>query len=116
MRDFRKYDIWKLSHSLTLDVYQITSSFPQEERFGIVSQLRRSSSSVPTNISEGSGRQSEKEFGQFLNIALGSISETEYLLLLSKDLLYISSENFEQLSQKAKTIKSKIFKLKEKLN
>ena len=115
MRDFKKYDIWQLSHHLTLEVYKITSLFPKEEMYGITSQLRRASSSVPTNISEGCGRNSDAEFNQFLNIALGSASETEYLLILSKDLKYIPLEVFESLDQKVNIIKSKIYKLKEKL-
>lgn len=69
MKDFRKYDIWQLSHSLTLEVYKITSDFPKEELYRLTSQLRRAASSVPTNISEGCGRQSDKEFNHFLNIA-----------------------------------------------
>ncbi|WNM19156.1 four helix bundle protein [Flavobacterium capsici] len=116
MRDFKKYDIWQLSHSLTLEVYKATSNFPNEELYGLVSQLRRASSSIPTNISEGCGRNSDKEFNQFLNIALGSANETEYLLLLSKDLNYISEEIFSDLDSKTNTIKSKIYKLKQKLN
>ncbi len=116
MRDFKKYDIWQLSHSLTLETYKMTFSFPKEELYGLTSQLRRAVSSIPTNISEGCGRQSDKEFNQFLNIALGSACETEYLLILSKDLSYISEETFEVLNKQINTIKSKIYKLKDKLN
>jgi four helix bundle protein len=112
MRDFKKYDIWQLSHSLTLEVYKTTSNFPKEELYGLTSQIRRASSSIPTNISEGCGRNSDKEFNQFLNIALGSASETEYLLILSKDLNYINIQNFENLEKEINTIKSKIYKLK----
>lgn len=90
MRDFKKYDIWQLSHLLTLEVYKLTSLFPKEEMYGLTSQIRRATSSIPTNISEGCGRNSDKEFNQFLNIALGSANETEYLLILTKDLNYIS--------------------------
>ena len=113
MRDFKKYDIWQLSHSLTLAVYKITSNFPKEEVYGLTSQIRRASSSIPTNISEGCGRNSDKEFNQFLNIALGSASETEYLLILSKDLNYINIESFEILEKEINIIKSKIYKLKQ---
>ena len=116
MRDFKKYDIWQLSHSITLEVYKITSNFPKEEIYGLTSQIRRSVASIPTNISEGCGRNSDKEFNQFLNIALGSANETEYLLILSKDLKYISEDLFLDLESKINSIKSKIFKLKEKLN
>ncbi len=116
MRDFKKYDVWQLSHSLTLEVYNITSNFPKEELYGLTSQIRRASASIATNISEGCGRNSDKEFNQFLNIALGSASETEYLLILSKDLNYIPNEKFEVLEIQINTIKSKLYKLKEKLN
>ncbi len=115
MRDFKKYDIWQLSHELTLEVYKITSTFPKEELFGISSQLRRATSSIPTNISEGCGRNSDKEFNQFLNIALGSALETEYLFILSKDLNYLNQEQFQDLELKINNIKSKIYKLKQKL-
>jgi four helix bundle protein len=115
MRDFKKYDIWQLSHSLTLEVYKITSVFPKEELFGITSQIRRSAASIPTNISEGCGRNSDKEFNQFLNIALGSALETEYLFILSKDLNYIDEANFLDFNLKINSIKSKIYKLKQKL-
>ncbi len=116
MRDFKKYDIWQLSHLLTLEIYKITTVFPKEEVYGLTSQIRRATSSIPTNISEGCGRNSDKEFNQFLNIALGSANETEYLIILSKDLNYISEEQFSDLDFKINTIKSKIYKLKEKLN
>lgn len=115
MRDFKKYDIWHLSHSLTLEVYKITANFPKEEIYGLSSQIRRAVSSIPTNISEGCGRNSDKEFNQFLNISLGSANETEYLLILSKDLNYINNEVFENLEKGINTIKSKIYKLKQKL-
>jgi four helix bundle protein len=115
MRDFKKYDIWQLSHSLTLKLYKITSDFPKEELYGLSSQIRRAAASIPTNISEGCGRNSDKEFNQFLNIALGSANETEYLLILSKDLNYINNEIFENLEKEINTIKSKIYKLKQVL-
>ena len=100
---------------LALEVYKVTSTFPKEEIFGIISQLRRATSSIPTNISEGCGRNSDKEFNQFLNIALGSALETEYLFILSKDLNYINLEKFQDFDFQINTIKSKIYKLKQKL-
>ena len=113
MRDFKKYEIWQLSHAFTLKLYTNTSSFPREEVYGLTSQIRRACASIPTNISEGCGRTSEKEFNQFLNIALGSATETEYLLILSKDLKYIDNEIFETLEKEINIIKSKIYKLKQ---
>jgi four helix bundle protein len=115
LRDFKKYDIWQLSHELTLEVYKITNRFPKEEMYGLTSQIRRASSSIPTNISEGCGRNSDAEFNQFLNIALGSALETEYLLILSKDLAYIKDDVFLNMEGKVNTIKSKIYTLKQRL-
>jgi four helix bundle protein len=104
MRDFKKYDIWQLSHTFTLRIYSNTSLFPKDELYGITSQIRRASSSIPTNISEGCGRNSDKEFNQFLNIALRSASETEYLIILSRDLNYIDTETFEILEKEINII------------
>lgn len=115
MRDFKKYDIWQLSHSLTLVIYKITCNYPKEELYGLTSQIRRASSSIPTNISEGCGRTSDKEFNYYLNIALGSACETEYLLILSKDLQYIDDEIFIHLEKEINAIKSKIYNLKKAL-
>jgi len=116
MRDFKKYDIWQLSHQITLKIYTITNSFPKDETYTLISQIRRSSMSIPTNIAEGCGRNSDKEFNQFLNIALGSASETEYLILLAKDLNYLDDSIYESLMQEINVIKSKIYTLKNKLN
>ena len=116
MRDFKKYEIWKLSHNLTLEIYKLSKNFPKEEIYGIVSQIRRASSSIPTNISEGCGRNSDADFNRFLSIALGSASETEYLLILSKDLNYIDENIFEKLNSDINLIKQKIYSLKQKLN
>ncbi|WP_445954786.1 four helix bundle protein [Yeosuana sp.] len=115
MRDFKKYDIWKLSHELTLEIYLITNSFPKEEIYGLTSQIRRSSSSIPTNISEGCGRDSDLEFNRFLTIALGSASETEYLIILAKDLTYIEDNQANILIEKVNIIKRKTHQLKQKL-
>jgi four helix bundle protein len=89
MKDFRKLDVWAKAHALTLAIYRVTAGFPTEERYGLTSQLRRAALSIPTNITEGCGRNTDAEFNRFLEIAMGSASETEYLLLLSFDLKYI---------------------------
>ena len=116
MRDFKKYDIWKLSHQFTLTIYSISTSFPKDETYNLISQIKRSALSIPTNIAEGCGRNTDKEFNQFLNIALGSATETEYLILLAKDLNYLDEVNYILLEQQINTIKSKIYTLKNKLN
>lgn len=115
MRDFKNYDVWKLSHLFTLKVYDITKSFPKDEFYGLVSQIRRASSSIPTNISEGCGRDSDTEFSRFLTIALGSASEVEYLIILSKDLNYIDNHIYSNLTEEINIIKRKIYSLKQKL-
>ncbi|WP_396182380.1 four helix bundle protein [Flavobacterium sp.] len=105
MKNFKNYEIWDLSHQFTLDIYQLTSTYPKEEIYGIMSQIRRASASIPTNISEGCGRDSDKEFNHFQNIAFGFASESEYLLTLSRDLNYISNETFESLDNQIIIIK-----------
>ena len=106
-----KLEVWKLSHQLTLQVYACSSKFPSSERYGLTSQLRRSASSVPTNIIEGQGRQYKKEFVQFLYIAKGSLDETNYHLFLAKDLKYITNETYRELYELCKRIKMMLFKL-----
>ncbi|WP_175622763.1 four helix bundle protein [Chryseobacterium schmidteae] len=112
MRDFKKYDVWQSSHKIVLDIYQMTSTFPKEELFGLTSQIGRSIVSIPNNIAEGCGRNSDKEFAQFLNIALGSLSESEYLLFLAKDLKYIIMDDFERINEELNTVKRRLYQLR----
>jgi len=91
MQRFTDLRVWQRSHALVLDVYRLTKSFPQEERYGLTAQIRRAALSVPTNISEGSKRLTGQEYSRFLNIAEGSLAETEYLLMVSRDLGYLTS-------------------------
>lgn len=116
MRDFRKYEVWQLSHQLTLKIYKISEDFPKSEIFGLTSQLRRASYSIGLNIAEGSGRISESEFRRFLGIAYGSANEVEYIILLIKDLHYISDEIFNELNEMIVRIKMMLRKLINKLN
>lgn len=95
MQRFTELKVWQRSHALVLDVYRQTARFPDHERFGLTSQLRRAAASVPTNIAEGSKRQHPQDYARFLNIAEGSLAETEYLLLLSRDLAYLPNEAAE---------------------
>ncbi|WP_317173237.1 four helix bundle protein [Cruoricaptor ignavus] len=96
-------------------IYLLSKSFPKEEQYNITSQIRRAALSIPINIAEGCGRNTDKEFNQFLNIALGSASETEYLIILCSDLEYFTEDESQLLLQQINVIKSKIFNLKEKL-
>ncbi|MXS72322.1 four helix bundle protein [Flavobacteriaceae bacterium W22] len=116
MRDFKKFEVWQLSHQLTLKIYKATRDFPKEELFGITSQIRRSFASIGYNISEGSGRNSDKEFANFINFALGSSNEAENQLILSKDLEYISEEKFQILEEELIILKKKLVALWNRLN
>jgi four helix bundle protein len=98
MRDFRELKVWHKAHSLTLDVYCATKTFPREELYGLTSQIRRAAASIGANIAEGSGKSSRADLARYLQIALGSASELENHLLLSRDLGYSISEVHEQLS------------------
>ncbi|MDP2039455.1 MAG: four helix bundle protein, partial [Ignavibacteria bacterium] len=89
MRDFRKLQIWERAHNLVLKIYETTKLLPKEELYGLTSQIRRAAVSIPTNIAEGAGKDSNKDFVRYLNIALGSLSEVQYLLFLIKELNYI---------------------------
>ncbi|HEY0056778.1 MAG TPA: four helix bundle protein [Pedobacter sp.] len=97
MRNFQDLLIWQKSHQLTLNIYKITQSFPKEEIHSLISQMRRSSSSIPTNIAEGCGRNSNPEMKRFLIYSAGSSSELEYQLILSKDLSYIPEHTYNEL-------------------
>jgi four helix bundle protein len=105
MRDFRDLNVWEKAHRLTLQVYRITKNFPSDERFGLTVQLRRASASVPTNIAEGCGRDSERELARFMSIAAGSASEVEYQILLACDLNYIQDETYRELNQQVNDVK-----------
>lgn len=82
MRNYKKYLVWQKSHELVLAIYIVTRQFPKEEIFGLVSQMKRSLSSIPTNIAEGCGRNSDKDFCRFLYIAFDSANELEYQTFL----------------------------------
>jgi four helix bundle protein len=97
VKDFRKLIVWEKAHKLTLEIYRVTSSFPREELYGLTGQLRRASVSVPANIAEGCGRDSEGELLRFMRIAMGSSSELEYEVLLAHDLGYLSNEEFKKI-------------------
>ena len=97
MRDYTKIEAWKLADDLTVAIYEQTRSFPREEIYGLTSQLRRASYSVPANIVEGSSRDSKKDYLHFLYISRGSLSETQYFVHLSRRLGYLSDAEAERL-------------------
>ena len=98
MRNYRDLKVWEKAHGLTLSVYRVTRRFPSDERFGLTSQIRRSASSIPANLAEGCGRRSDGEMSRFIQIAMGSGAELSYHLLLSRDLGFLSQEDFSSLA------------------
>lgn len=115
MNKYKNLEIWQRSVALATDVYDATKSFPKEEKYGITSQIRRCSVSVPSNIAEGAGRGSKKEFKRFLNIAYGSIYELETQLLISKNLGYLENEKHEEFSKEIDQIQKMIYSFSKKL-
>jgi four helix bundle protein len=104
LRSFRELEVWQKAHALVLDVYRVTETFPDRERFGIVGQLRRAATSIPANIAEGFGRRTTKELLQSLTISNGSLEETRYFLILSSDLKYMSTGDYDRLNRQCDSV------------
>ena len=115
MRDFRTLQVWDKAHQLTLAVYKATVTFPQTELYGLTSQTRRASTSIPANIAEGCGRDTEAELARFMHIASGSASELEYHLLLAHDLGFLQAPIYQDLHNKVTEIKRMLTAFTKKL-
>jgi four helix bundle protein len=120
MQRFTDLVVWQRSHALALEIYRLTQKFPNEERFGLTAQLRRAVASVPTNIAEGSKRKSRQEYARFLNIAEGSMAESEYLLMLTRDLGYLPEKTavsaLKEADQIARMLNSLRARVEERLS
>lgn len=106
---FKDLTVWRESHKLSLEIYRITAGFPRHELFGVTSQLRRAAVSIPTNIAEGAGRRTGKEFVHFLFIARGSAQEVKYLCLLSRDLGYLPVNEWAALDKRYSGLDAGLF-------
>ena len=115
MKDYRQLEVWMRSHQLTLAVYAATKYFPKEELFGLTNQLRRACSSIPANLAEGCGRDSDAELKRFVDIAHGSASEAEYHLRLALDLRYLTDAAHQPLAEEIGQIKRMLGALSRKL-
>lgn len=115
MRDFHQLKVWEKAHNLALTTHQLTSSFPKQELFGLTSQLRRASLSIPTNIAEGCGRHTDANFARFLQIGMGSACETEHLLLFAYELGYIQVDEYLRVQQSTEEVKRMLTSLLKKV-
>lgn len=111
MQNYKDLKVWQKAHLFTIKVYEVTKVYPKEELYSLVNQIRRAAYSIPSNIAEGCGKKSKLEFANFLNIALGSANESEYFLILSKDLLYLKEDNFNILFDLINEIKGMLISL-----
>jgi len=112
MQRFVDLRVWKLAHAFALSVYRLTEAFPAHEQFGLTSQLRRAALSIPTNIAEGSKRQSPTDYARFLNIAEGSAGECEYLLTFVRDLGLAQAEDVAALASQVASVGRMLFRLR----
>jgi four helix bundle protein len=115
LQSFRNLKVWEKAHTLTLDVYKSSTSFPREEMYGLTSQMRRSSASIGANVAEGSCREGDGDFGRFLQIAMGSASELGYHLLLARDLELLKALDYQRLSAGVTEVKRMLASLIHKL-
>lgn len=116
MRDFKTLQVWEKAHHLTLALYRATGAFPKEELYGLTSQMRRAVASIPTNIAEGCGRETNAELSRFLQIAMGSASEVEYQLLLARDLDFLTTDIYIRLNEDLLHVKRMLNSLLQKVN
>jgi four helix bundle protein len=115
VRDFHDLKVWVKAHELVLAVYRASAGFPQEEIYGLTAQLRRAAVSIAANIAEGCGRSTETEFGRFLQIAMGSASETQYHLLLARGLKFLKTADHQHLEERVTEVKRMLASLIQRL-
>ena len=115
MRDFKELKVWQKAHRLVLDIYAHSRAFPDDERFGLTAHLRKSATSIPSNVAEGCGRQGERELARFLSIAAGSATETDYQLLLARDLGYLAPEAHQKLDAQVSEVRRMLAGFMQKL-
>jgi four helix bundle protein len=116
MHRFKELLVWQKAIALTKEVYHITNRFPNQEKFGLSSQINRSAVSIPSNIAEGAGRNSNKEFIQFIGVATGSLYELETQLIIAEQIGYLKDEEFQLLLELIKEIGNMLFALKKSLD
>ncbi len=116
MQDFRNLEVWQRGRALAADLYRQTAAFPREELYGLTSQIRRCSVSIPANIAEGCGRQSDADFKRFLHVAMGSAAELESHLILAEDVCLLNHEDAQALTDRVSTLRRKLNAFIQRLN
>jgi len=116
IKDYSDLEVWQFSKEMAKDIYALTATWPQDERFGLTQQARRAAVSVMSNIAEGSGRRSAQEFMRFINIASGSLCEVESQLLLAIDLEYMDRSSVDIILAKADRISKMLYALHKSLS
>jgi four helix bundle protein len=115
LKDFRELQVWDKAHKLTLKAYRLTECFPKHELFGLASQIRRCSASIPANIAEGCGRVGNSELHRFLQIACGSANELEYHFILARDLGYVADSHHAEIEKQLLEMKRMLVSLTRKV-
>jgi four helix bundle protein len=115
MKNYRDLNVWKKAHELVLLIYKYTKTFPKEEQFNLISQLRRAGTSIPTNIAEGCGKFTQRDFANYLQTSQGSTQEVEYLLFLSYDLGYLKHDDYKGLDLQVNEVKAMLISLIKKV-
>jgi four helix bundle protein len=116
MHRFKELTVWQKAVDLAVDIYQVTKKFPSDERFGLISQINRCGVSVPSNIAEGAGRNTDGEFNHFLGISVGSSCELETQLIIANRLSYLSEDTLNKLVSQINSVQNMTFGLQKSLN
>lgn len=116
MHRYKELKVWQKAIDLAVEVYRITEKLPKDERFGLISQMNRSAVSIPSNIAEGTGRNTNKDFNNFLGVALGSSFELDTQLVISNKLEYVNDQDFQKTEKEVEHLQNMIVKLKISLN
>ena len=112
MKNFRDMRVWEKAHTFVLRMYDVTKSFPKSELYGLTNQLRRAAVSIPANLAEGCGKNTDPEFARYIDIASGSASETDYLTLLARDLKFIGPDVYGEMFEEITAIRKMLTALK----
>ncbi|NVJ86895.1 MAG: four helix bundle protein [Algoriphagus sp.] len=116
MHRYKELKVWQKAIDLAVEVYRVTEKLPSEERFGLISQINRCAISIPSNIAEGAGRNTNKDFNHFLGVSLGSSFELDTQMIISNRLGYVNNDDFEIIEKELEHIQNMIVKLKQNLN